>query len=146
VRVVRALEIVFLTGRKASEVFNGHGFSTPRHDARVLCVMPDRDRLYHAIDSRVVSMVEAGLMEETRKLLDLGFDPGLRSMQTLAYKHALLHLEGSISLESAVGRIQRDTRHYAKRQLTWMRSHHDRSGFHAPGPALEILSAWLEEG
>jgi tRNA dimethylallyltransferase len=144
VRIVRSLEIIFLTGRKPSEVFSGHGFATPLYEARTICVMPERERLYRSIDGRVLSMLDAGLVGETEKLLNLGFDPGLRSMQTLAYKHVVQHLEGSISLEAAVGRIQRDTRHYAKRQVTWMRSHHAQDEFHPPERAREILSGWLE--
>ena len=145
VRIVRSLEIAFLTGLRPSGVLRGHGFSTPRFDARVVCVMPERDSLYRAIDARVEGMFEAGLVEETRHLLDLGFDPGLRSMQTLAYKHVVGLLEGALNFESALGRIRRDTRHYAKRQITWMRSHHEREVFQAPGRALETLSGWLED-
>ena len=144
-RIVRSLEIAFLTGLRPSGVLRGHGFSTPRFDARVVCVMPERDSLYRAIDARVEGMFEAGLVEETRHLLDLGFDPGLRSMQTLAYKHVVGLLEGALNFESALGRIRRDTRHYAKRQVTWMRSHHERKVFQAPGRALETLSGWLED-
>lgn len=145
VRITRSLEVAFLTGRRPSGVFGGHGFSTPRFDARVVCLMPERDSLYRAIDARVEGMFEAGLVEEARRLLDLGFDPGLRSMQTLAYRHVVKLLEGSLGFESALGRIQRDTRHYAKRQVTWMRSHHEREAFQAPGRAFETLSGWLEE-
>jgi tRNA dimethylallyltransferase len=145
VRIIRSLEIIFLTGQKASAVFHDHGFSQARYQARIACVMPDRDFLYRSIDGRVLAMLEAGLFDETRKLLELGFDRGLRSMQTLAYKHVLLHLEGQIGLESAVARIQRDTRHYAKRQITWMRSNYDQRSFLAPEHAFATLASWLQD-
>jgi tRNA dimethylallyltransferase len=145
VRIARSLEIIFLTGRRASEVLGGHGFSEAWYRARIICVMPGRDLLYRSIDERVHAMVEAGLLEETWRLLELGYDPSLRSMQTLAYKHVLQLLEGRIGLPSCVGRIQRDTRHYAKRQITWMRSHYDQGSFLEPERARAELERWLQE-
>jgi tRNA dimethylallyltransferase len=145
VRIIRFLEMVFLTGMKPSTAFHEHGFSRPRHPARIVCVMGDRETLYRNIDERVKAMVDHGLVEETERLLALGFDPGLRSMQTLAYKHVVDYLDSRIGLEATISRIQRDTRHYAKRQQTWMRSHHAADCFRTPDEARKILSAWLDE-
>ncbi len=143
-RIVRSLEILFLTGMKPSRVYREHGFASPRYLARTLCLMPERGKLYADINARVVRMVESGLIDETKKLLDMGFSPHLRSMQTLAYKHIVDYLEEKIGLESAIARIQRDTRNYAKRQITWMRSHYGRSSFHTAGEALGIIPEWID--
>lgn len=143
VRIVRALEIMILAGRRPSDFYQEHGFSRACCKACIVCIVPGRQRLYESIDSRVVRMVEMGLIEETKKLLALGYSPLLRSMQTLAYKHVVDFLESRIGLDVAISLIQRDTRRYAKRQLTWMRSHYDRGSFHSPEEALPILDGML---
>ncbi len=143
VRIVRALEIMILSGRRPGEFYREHRFSRPRCEARIVCIVPKRDLLYEDIDSRVVRMVKNGLVEETKRLLALGYSPGLRSMQTLAYKHIVDFLESRIGMDVAVSLIQRDTRRYAKRQLTWMRSHYDRGSFHTPEEAFPVLADML---
>ena len=81
----------------------------------------DRPRLYERIDLRVDKMVESGLEEEVKKLKDMGCTRDMVSMQGLGYKEILDYLAGEISLEEAVYIIKRDTRHFAKRQLTWFK-------------------------
>ena len=78
-------------------------------------------RSYYGIDERAGRMLAEGLLTETRALLDQGYEPGLKSLQTIGYREAVLHLQGKLSLEEAIALIQRDTRRYAKRQLTWFR-------------------------
>lgn len=146
VRIIRALEIAFVTGKRPSAIHQGHGFSKPLYEARLVCILPERDRLYGDIDSRVVRMIDAGLVGETEKLLAMGYEPGLRSMQTLAYRHVIEFLASRISLDCAISLIQRDTRHYAKRQMTWMRSHNANSSYHSPDEAFRIVSCWTAEG
>lgn len=143
VRVIRALETAFLTGVKPSVINRGHGFAEPGYDARVFCVVKDRDLLYRDIDERTARMMEAGLVEETEKLLGMGFGPDLRSMQTLAYKHVTGLLESRIDIDTAVANIRRDTRRYAKRQMTWNRSHYPQEVFCSPDEALKALAALL---
>ena len=65
-RIIRSLEIIFLTGEKVSRVLGGHGFAASRFDARVVCIMPERESLYRAIDARVHRMIDAGLVPPTR--------------------------------------------------------------------------------
>ena len=77
--------------------------------------------MYERIDRRVDKMLEDGLVEEVMKLKEMGCDRTLVSMQGLGYKEILSYLDGEISLEEAVYLIKRDTRHFAKRQLTWFR-------------------------
>jgi len=145
VRLIRSLEIIFLTGRTTSSIYASHGFAQPSFHARIACIMPDRGLLFSNIDLRTRSMFATGLLDETLKLLSMGYSPSLRSMQTLAYKHCIGFLERRIDLEEAVRCVQRDTRRYAKRQITWMRSQPDHMFFDSPGRAYEEVSSWLEE-
>jgi tRNA dimethylallyltransferase len=144
-RIVRYLEIVFTTGLRPSSLHEEHGFATPLYDARIVCIMPERQQLYHAIDNRVYRMMELGLVFETQNLLARGYDSSLRSMQTLAYKHVLGYLNSDISLDDAISQIQRDTRRYAKRQITWIRGHHDPSSYCEAGGAFTLVSRWIDE-
>ncbi len=81
--------------------------------------------MYDKIDRRVDEMINKGLVEEVRSLKDMGCTGDMVSMQGLGYKEILEYLEGSCTLENAVYRIKRDTRHFAKRQLTWFRRDRD---------------------
>ncbi len=80
-----------------------------------------REQLYHRIGQRVDKMVADGLVEEVQKLKEMGFHKGMVSMQGLGYKEILDYLDGRCTLEEAIYRMKRDTRHFAKRQLTWFR-------------------------
>jgi tRNA dimethylallyltransferase len=145
VRVIRALEIVFQSGCRASDLLSGHGFERPLYRARIACIMPERDRLFADIDRRTRGMMDAGLLEETRLLQDLGYGPHLRSMQTLAYRHAIGHLQGDLGLDDCIRLIQRDTRRFAKRQVTWMKGRKDHVFFDSAAAAHGAVSEWLEE-
>ena len=145
VRVIRCLEIVFLTGMRPSTLQGRHGFSQSRYRTHLACIMPERTRLYETINDRVYTMIEKGLVDETRHLLEMGFSTHLRSMQTLAYKHVLRYLSSKITSEEMIQAIQRDTRHYAKRQITWIRSHNDPCSFyHCPEDAYKDVAGWIE--
>jgi tRNA dimethylallyltransferase len=125
VRIVRALEVYALTGRRLSELQAEHDFRERPFRTLKVGFSPDRDELYHRIDSRVETMMTSGLLDEVRDLLSKGYSPGLKALQTIGYRQCVLHLRGELSLDEAVALIQRDTRRYAKRQLTWFRK--DRS-------------------
>ncbi|HVN71455.1 MAG TPA: tRNA (adenosine(37)-N6)-dimethylallyltransferase MiaA [Desulfomonilia bacterium] len=144
VRIIRSLEIIFLTGYKTSSVHAGHGFHKPFYHTKIASIMPERDLLFRNIDERTMKMVEHGLLDETRRLLDMGYGPGLRSMQALAYKHVISHLNSEKTLDEAVRLIQRDTRRYAKRQITWMKGRADHVFFDSVEKALESVSSWLD--
>ena len=81
----------------------------------------DRNEIYRRIDQRVDQMMQAGLIEEVRRLKDRGYTKDMVSMQGLGYKEILDYLDGNTTLEEAVYILKRDTRHFAKRQLTWFR-------------------------
>jgi len=144
-RLIRYLEIIFLTGRKPSTLHARHGFSQPGLDARIFCLAPQRENLYTAIDNRVIAMLECGLVQETQRLLDRGYSRDLAPMKALAYKHVVAYLDSELSLDEAVLRIQRDTRHYAKRQLTWNRGHYDPSCFYDNASALLAIDRLLKD-
>lgn len=120
-RVIRAIEFYEKTGKKIS----AHNREQRQKESPYLFayfVLTDsRDRIYHRIDERVDLMMAQGLTEEVRALRESGCHRGMVSMQGLGYKELLSYLEGEISLEEAVYLIKRDTRHFAKRQLTWFR-------------------------
>lgn len=120
-RVIRALEYFHFTGEK----FSAHNAAerqrkSPYQFLYVVLNM-NRERLYQRIDRRVDQMMDEGLVEEVQVLLERGYDRSLVSMQGLGYKEIAAALAGECTLEEAVYRIKRDTRHFAKRQLTWFR-------------------------
>ncbi len=122
-RITRALEVFELTGVKMSEYQRRHDFSkvAPRYRARLVGLAPPREQLYARIDVRVAEMMAAGFLDEVQRLRAAGYAPPLRSQQALGYAELHRHLEGELSLDEAVLLTQRNTRHYARRQLTWYR-------------------------
>ncbi len=122
VRVTRAMEIYLLTGRKASELAQEHAFKDKRVEALKLCLDLPRGTLYERINKRTDAMVEAGLLDETKRLLEMGYSADLKPMKAIGYKHMVEHIKGITTLDEAIAKIKRDTRRYAKRQLTWFRA------------------------
>lgn len=120
-RVIRALEYYELTGDKMSAYNDDQRSRSPRYDARVYILSMDRALLYERIDSRVDAMFAAGLTEEVKKLLDMGYARDLVSMQGLGYKETVGYLDGNMMFSDTVDMIKTRTRHFAKRQLTWFR-------------------------
>ena len=120
-RVIRALEYHLQTGGRISEHNEKQRAKESPYDLHFYVLNMDRERLYERIDLRVDLMIENGLIEEVRGLMEKGCDRSLVSMQGLGYKEIIAYLEGEVSLEEAVRVLKRDTRHFAKRQLTWFR-------------------------
>ncbi len=121
-RILRALEVFAATGRPISALQRAHRFADSPYVSRILGLRLERSVLYARIDRRVEEMLAAGLEEEVRGLLAAGFSPALKAMQALGYRHIAAWLEGSLSREEAVRTMKRDTRRYAKRQMTWFRA------------------------
>ena len=130
VRIVRALEEAELTGEPISAKQRRHGFRDIRYEALRIGLYRDREELYRRIDSRAAQMVEAGLVGETEKILRMGYHEKLKPLQTLGYRHFIRHLKGGATLEEALQSMQRDTRHYARRQMTWFRGEAAVEWFH----------------
>lgn len=120
-RVVRAIEYNKLTGLKISDHNEAENQKESIYNFKYFVINEDRDLLYENIDKRVDIMIDNGLVEEVTKLKDRGLTKDMVSMKGLGYKEILSYLEGEISLDDAIYIIKRDTRHFAKRQLTWFK-------------------------
>ena len=145
-RIRRALEVWFGRGERISELQQRHANSGRRYAALVIALVPDREVLYAQIDRRVDQMLAMGLLDEARALFERsgGTAPALGS---LGYRHALLHIRENVALEECVRLMKRDTRHFAKRQLTWWRNQPRKLGWHELPPeplaAPETLSTTI---
>lgn len=124
-RVIRALEYHEQTGEKISEHNEAQRVRQPAYRSCYFVLTQEREKLYRAIDSRVDLMLKQGLVAEVEGLLALGCKREDTAMQGLGYKEIIDYLEGRTTLEQAVYLIKRDTRRFAKRQLTWFRRERD---------------------
>ena len=120
-RVIRAIEYYQLNGEKISTHNDREKQKNSPYKFKYYCLNMDRKLLYERINKRVDIMVENGLVEEVKSLLNMGYSKNLVSMQGIGYKEIILYLEGNITLEEAVEMIKQETRRFAKRQLTWFR-------------------------
>lgn len=120
-RIIRAIEVYEYTKTPISRHQEVSKQNPPQYDFRVFGLKMDRERLYDRINRRVDAMFERGLIEEVKRLVDLGYDKNSVAMQALGYKEILSYLQGNISLDEAEYIIKRDSRHYAKRQITWFK-------------------------
>jgi len=123
-RLIRALEVYYLTGKPISE----HQGETYPYKGKKLMVglrWRERSTLYKVIEDRVDRMIEKGLVEEVKDLLGRGYDEDLPAMQALGYRQIVAYLKGKVSFDEAIRLIKRDTRRFAKRQLTWFKKEKD---------------------
>lgn len=120
-RVIRALEFYQMTGQRISAHNEQEAGKEAAYRSCYFVLNDNREKLYQRIEQRVDQMLAEGLVEEVQRLIDRGCRRDMVSMQGLGYKEILDYLAGEITLEEAVYRIKRDTRHFAKRQLTWFR-------------------------
>ncbi|MDO4332072.1 MAG: tRNA (adenosine(37)-N6)-dimethylallyltransferase MiaA [Eubacteriales bacterium] len=149
-RVIRALEFYEQTGSQISLHNETERQKEPAYRAKYFVLTDDRAKMYERIDRRVDAMMEAGLVEEVRALRDRGLKRDMVSMQGLGYKEILAFLDGEYDLERAVYLIKRDTRHFAKRQLTWFKREKnviwvDRGQFLDENNILQFLTCQVEE-
>lgn len=120
-KVMRALEVCLLTRRPVTELFSQGRDALRGYRTLKLGLLPDRDDLYQRLDLRCAQMFEGGLVEEVRHILALGFPASSKPFESHGYKQALQLIEGELSPRDALFYAQRNTRHYAKRQITWFR-------------------------
>jgi len=120
-RVIRAIEFYRLSGEKISQHNEEQRAKESPYDFIYFVLNDERSRLYSRIEKRVDEMMEEGLVNEVKRLMDMGCSMENVSMQGLGYKEILEYLQGECTLEDSIYRIKRDTRHYAKRQLTWFK-------------------------
>lgn len=119
-RIIRALEVFHLTGKTI-----GYFHSTQKKRENYLfkqCGLQwDRSKLYRNIDNRVDNMIANGLVDEVKSILAMGYDKKINALNTVGYKEIISYLEEEVSLDKAIDLIKRNTRHFAKRQLTWFK-------------------------
>ncbi len=121
-RVLRALEVVEVTGRPISAFHRTHRFAEEPFTALLIGLDLARGQLYERIDRRVDAMLAAGFEEEVRRLLARGYGSQLKPMQSIGYSHLAAMITGRIDRVEAIRTLKRDTRRFAKRQLTWFRA------------------------
>ncbi|WP_419727380.1 tRNA (adenosine(37)-N6)-dimethylallyltransferase MiaA [Terrisporobacter petrolearius] len=126
-RVIRALEVC-LDGKKMQDFSNDLRYNE-EYLPIIIVLNRDREILYNRINQRVDIMMESGLIEEVKKLLSMGYNKNLISMQGIGYKEIVKYLEGEYTLDEAVEIIKRDSRRYAKRQITWFKRYKDSEWF-----------------
>ncbi len=119
-RIIRALEVYHTTGKPISH-WHAQPDPVAEYGFKLYGLSSVRPALYERINRRVDEMLAAGLLEEVKRLLEMGYHRELNSMQGLGYRHMLAYLDGDCDLACAVEKMKRDTRRYAKRQLTWFR-------------------------
>lgn len=150
-RVIRALEFYKLTGQKISEHNEKERAKDSPYDFCYFVLNDDRKLLYDRIDRRIDIMLEEGLLEEVISLKNKGYTRDMVSMQGLGYKEILDYLNGEYSLEEAIYILKRDTRHFAKRQLTWFRRERDviwidKTKYdHDEDRILEVMLSYVKE-
>jgi tRNA dimethylallyltransferase len=142
-RIIRALETIESTGRSISDHHQEHGFPDDPYTVLKICLQMDRPQLYDRIDKRVDMMIEAGFVDEVKKLLEMGYAADLKSMQSIGYRHVVEFLEERLLWDECVRTLKRDTRRFAKRQFTWFGA--DRQNYwYEPDQLNEIVR--LAEG
>ena len=120
-RIIRALEIYHTTGEKPSEIGGKLREQNREYTPLYIVLTRDREVLYERINERVLQMVDDGLVEEVRALLESGLSVDLKVFKGIGYKEVIAHLEGRLDREQMIAAIQQNSRRYAKRQLTWFR-------------------------
>ncbi|MFQ5664033.1 MAG: tRNA (adenosine(37)-N6)-dimethylallyltransferase MiaA [Terriglobia bacterium] len=119
-KLVRALEVYFLARRPRSELFRAGRPRLEGYAVQKLGLLPERQKLYERIDARVEAMLDAGWLDETRRLRER-FPPSAKPFGFLGYRQLAAHLRGELSLKEAIKQTKHETRQYAKRQITWFR-------------------------
>lgn len=146
-RVIRAIEYYRQTGSPISQHNEQQRQKQTPYRLAYFVLNDDRSKLYERIDRRIDIMMEQGLLDEVKKLKDMGYHKGMVSMQGLGYKEILSYLDGTYSLDEALYILKRDTRHFAKRQITWFKREKDVEWFYKPdyqNDEAAILRAMLE--
>lgn len=144
-RVIRALEFYKQTGKKISEHNEMEQKKESPYNFAYFVLTQNRKVLYERIDKRVDNMVKHGLIQEVQSLYEKGYQKNLVSMQGLGYKEILSYLEGNCTLEEAVYILKRDTRHFAKRQITWFKREKEVTWLDKQNKTEDEILALLEQ-
>jgi tRNA dimethylallyltransferase len=141
-RLVRALEVYRTTGQPWSSYFTA--VTPPPYRYRVIVLTRPREVLYRRIEERVERMLEAGLVEENRRLLEAGFRLDTNPLRTIGYQEPIAYLEGRIGYDEMVRRLKRNSRRYAKRQLTWLRRRGEYGWFDVEGVSVGEVGGLMQ--
>jgi tRNA dimethylallyltransferase len=144
-RIIRALEVFALAKKPISHLQKEHGFRESPYEILKIGLMGERGELYKRIEARVEEMMEKGWVEEVRSLLKQGYSPGLKPFQSVGYKSIVSYLKGEMDLAMAIGMIKRDTRRYAKRQITWFKRDPEIHWFPAGEKNIVDIEAMISE-
>lgn len=149
-RIIRALEILHETGKPMSYYNKNFRKETDEYNLVMVGLTMDRPKLYSRINSRVDIMLDEGLIEEVKMLMNMGYTKDLTSMQGIGYKEIINYLEGTMELYEAIEMLKRNTRRFAKRQLTWFRRDNrikwvDVNEFHSIASISEFLADYVSE-
>ena len=144
-RIVRAMEVYYQISRPISEFQREHGFQENPYEVFKAGLTLAKDELYRRIEARTDEMIKMGWVEEVRALLNQGYPPDLKTLQSLGYKHIVSYLTGKISLQEAIPIIKRDTRRYAKRQLTWFKADPEINWYPANQERFTVIEKDVEE-
>jgi len=118
-RIIRALEVYELTGKTLTELHHAHGFKDSPFVVLKIGLHIPRELLYDRINKRAEIMINSGFVDEVKRLLTMGYSPELKSMKSIGYRHMVNFIEGYCTWDETVRTLKRDTRRYAKRQMTW---------------------------
>ena len=121
-RIIRALEVHELTGKTITVFQREHGFKDNRFRVLKIGLRINREVLYDRINNRVDAMIDSGFLNEVKGLLGMGYSDDLKSMQSIGYRHLVDFIKGRCSWDETMRTLKRDTRRYAKRQLTWFKA------------------------
>ena len=140
-RIVRALEVYRLTGKPMSQWQREHDFGDERFDTFKIGLQRERAELYDLINRRCDRMIGEGLLEEVRGLVAKGYSLDLKPLQSVGYRQMGLVLQGMLEIDKAVEEMKQETRHFAKRQLTWFRGDYEIRWLHPESEKKEIRRA-----
>jgi tRNA dimethylallyltransferase len=143
-KVTRALEVCLTTRQPITELFLKGRDALRGYKTLKIGLQPDRDELYRRLDLRCQAMFEGGLIEETRYILSLGYPAASKPFEAHGYKQALQFLNQELTWKEALNYAQRNTRHYAKRQITWFRREPDLEWLRGFGDSPEIRGEAIE--
>jgi len=143
-KLIRALEVCLITRRPVTELFQQGRDALGGYETLKIGLAPPRDRLYEKLDRRTRQMFETGLVDEVRGILSRGFAASVKPFESHGYRQAIQFLNGELKLEEAIFYAQRNTRRYAKRQMTWFRQEPGIVWFSGFGDDTQIQQAALE--
>lgn len=142
-KVIRAIEAVEVSGKKLND-FKTDIKPNKDYDPIMICLNRDREELYDRINRRVDILVENGLLDEVKGLMDMGFTSENIAMKGIGYKEIIDYFNGDYDLDFAINLVKRNTRRYAKRQITWFKRYEDMKWFNLSEDNLEEIISWIK--